>query len=215
MKSFSTKELFGQRLEALWKDKHFQFSDIQFEEIKSRGFAIQDNIYYGGIMFVGLNPSYNGNTGERGNIFYDPTFVTTYPYFREFVNISKEIGIPWSHLDLTFVRKTEQKFIKDVMSNKEHSFFQFLQEQYAIAKEIIVESRSAAIVVCNALASDWIRNDQSFNKFFDEKLGTYRISGGVLDGTPLFYSGMLTGQHALDRGSRERLVWHIKKVILN
>lgn len=213
MVSLSVKDLFGHRLESLWDDEQFSFSGTRFEDIKRRGFAIQDQIYYGGIVFVGINPSYNENTGDKGNIFYNPTFVTTYPYFREFVNISNEVGLPWSHLDLTFVRETSQKFIQDINSNNAPLFLKFLQEQYALAKEIIAESRPAVIVVCNALASEWIRNDQSLDKYFDEELGTYRISGGALDGTPLFYSGMLTGQRALDKGSRERLVWHIKKAV--
>ena len=214
LENLSTKEKFAHRLEALWNDERYNFAGTRFENIKERGFAIQDKIYYRGIMFVGINPSYNENTGDKEkNIFYDPTFVNTYRYFKEFVNISKEIGLPWSHLDIAFVRETNQGLIKDTNKKNAPLFLEFLQKQYAISKEIIEMSKPAVIVVCNALASDWIRNDQSIEKYFDEDLGTYIIKNGELKGTPLFYSGMLTGQRALDKGSRERLIWHIKKAI--
>lgn len=42
---------------------------------------------------------------------------------------------------------------------------------------------------------------------WDEELGTYTYKNN-----PFFFSSMLTGQRALDNGSFERLVWHIKKV---
>ena len=30
---------------------------------------------------------------------------------------------------------------------------------------------------------------------------------------PVFYSGMLSGAHAIDNGSYDRLIWHIKYVL--
>ncbi len=48
----------------------------------------------------------------------------------------------------------------------------------------------------------------------DGDIGTYRIKEeSVLNNVPVFFSCMLSGQHSLDLGSRERLVWHIKKII--
>lgn len=38
--------------------------------------------------------------------------------------------------------------------------------------------------------------------------------GGVNDKRiPVFYSGMLSGAHAVDNGSFDRLIWHIKYVL--
>jgi hypothetical protein len=42
----------------------------------------------------------------------------------------------------------------------------------------------------------------------DDNIGTYRFN----ENTPVFLSGMLTGRHALDLGSYERLKWHLKFV---
>lgn len=56
---------------------------------------------------------------------------------------------------------------------------------------------------------------------FDEDLGTHVIQGRVgqegepletaLKNTPAFFTSMLSGQRALDIGSRERLMWHIRR----
>ena len=49
---------------------------------------------------------------------------------------------------------------------------------------------------------------------FDEEIGTHRITGkNNLQGTPIFFTSMLTGQRALDLGSYERLIWQIKYVL--
>ena len=53
-----------------------------------------------------------------------------------------------------------------------------------------------------------------FDFVFDEKLGTHKIvNNSDLDNTPVFFTSMLTGQRALDKGSFERLNWHINFVL--
>ena len=46
----------------------------------------------------------------------------------------------------------------------------------------------------------------------EEDLGVdlYVVNGKRM---PVFYSGMLSGAHALDNGSYERLLWHIRYVM--
>lgn len=57
-------------------------------------------------------------------------------------------------------------------------------------------------------------NNRKKNSTFDPSIGTYRIE---IDGfkTPIIFSGMLSGQRALDLGSLERLKWQIKFIIEN
>ena len=56
-------------------------------------------------------------------------------------------------------------------------------------------------------------NPDAFDFCFDEEIGTYRIvNNSSLEGTPVFFSSMLTRQRALDLGSLERLEWHIRFV---
>ena len=67
------------------------------------------------------------------------------------------------------------------------------------------------IVVFNALASKIIQEKQNIgkNNWNDEKgYDEIVIKGNKV---PIFFSGMLTGQRALDDGSYKRLEWHIRR----
>jgi hypothetical protein len=74
--------------------------------------------------------------------------------------------------------------------------------------EVIEESQPRGIVVVNAQASVLYKSNNHLA--FDEHRGYYpqKLAGRNV---PVFLSGMLTGQRALDRFSFERLRWHIAK----
>ena len=129
----------------------------------------------------------------------------------------------WSHIDLLFVRWTNQKEVEQIMSEK--NGVEFLWKQLLISKQIIEESNPKIIVVNNSFARKLLGFDKSikngqvfdiwmgFDFKFDNKIGTYRITNNeILNGTPVFFTSMLTGQRALDNGSYERLIWHINYV---
>ena len=73
-------------------------------------------------------------------------------------------------------------------------------------------------MVCNALARVFMGKEKEKEKntgiwmdyefIFDDKIGTYRW-----EGKPVFFSSMLSGQRALDKGSLERLQWHVKRTL--
>ena len=68
-------------------------------------------------------------------------------------------------------------------------------------------------MVVNALASYLIRTGRVLGALdYDAELGVamYKI---VDKRVPVFYSEMLPGAHAIDNGSFDRLVWHIKYVL--
>ena len=49
---------------------------------------------------------------------------------------------------------------------------------------------------------------------FDEEFGSHRVKNiKELEHTHFFFSSMLSGQRALDLGSRERLVWQVRRVL--
>lgn len=81
-------------------------------------------------------------------------------------------------------------------------------------KGMIVDGASPrAIVVVNALASHLIRTGSALVALnYKEELGVdmYKIGEKRV---PVFYSGMLSGAHAVDNGSYDRLIWHIKYVL--
>jgi hypothetical protein len=99
----------------------------------------------------------------------------------------------------------------------------FIYKQLEISKQVIELARPKIIVVNNSLARKYLgldknidRNENIWMNFtfdFDPNIGTYLISEGVLKNTPVFFTSMLTGQRALDRGSYERLMWHINFVL--
>ncbi len=72
------------------------------------------------------------------------------------------------------------------------------------------------IVVLNAGASNIFREMYIINPFpspsFDKKKGAEIISINSRN-VPVIFSGMLSGQRALDIGSRVSLQWHIDKVL--
>ena len=67
----------------------------------------------------------------------------------------------------------------------------------------------------NKISRD-IFNKLAFKMKFDDDYGTYVIDDNDcsrLNGTPVFFSGMLSGQRALDMGSLQRLIYHVNYVI--
>lgn len=205
---FSVKKKFGDEIRKIWDEA--KYDSI---ESKNRGFAIQDDIEYNSLMFIGINPSYNG---IPGNLFYNNSHGETHKYFKKFIEISSEVGLNWSHLDLLFLRETNQKEVKSLGENNlGHVFY---DEQLKIAKKIIETTKPKIIVVNNTYARDLLLS-QSFTtpKYdfeFDENIGTERIvNNEILNKVPIFFTSMLTGQRALDLGSYKRLIWHIKYVM--
>ena len=91
-----------------------------------------------------------------------------------------------------------------------------MNQQWVLTKSILDsllhDSQKRIIVVNNAFARDIIMNKitglaEGYSMKFDEKLGTYGYKNNIF-----FFTSMLTGQRALDKGSFERLIWHINRV---
>lgn len=199
---------FGNQIERIWNDKKFE--NI---EIKSRGFAVQDDIKQNALMFIGINPSYDGNPEC---IYYENSHGETHKYFKKFIDISLSVEMDWTHLDLLFLRETSQNVVKAL--SKSQIGHGFIDEQLKVSKKIIELAKPKILVVNNTHARDLLlSNSFSTEKFefeFDNVLGTERIiNHEILNGVPVFFTSMLTGQRALDLGSYKRLVWHIKHVI--
>lgn len=165
------------------------------------------------ILFIGINPSTTVDKKEgysldqRGNKF---------PYFKKMEEVSIYSKADWTHLDLLYFRETEQITIYDIL-NKENGVA-YIWEQLQLTDKLIKEASPKVIVVCNALAATFLGKEQDKQKntnvwlgydfIFDNTLGTY-----TWNDIPVFFSGMLSGQRALDKGSFERLKWHIKQVL--
>lgn len=212
----------------LWKLFHGEdytgLSPLLYKEIKERC-----------LLFIGINPGYRieqfksclkGTRYEHFNMDeihsfinigkYRDVIIDIYqetrklPFFHKFDDISKYVGIPCDQIDLFYVRQTNQNtFKQQYIPNNELT--DFARKQFAISMKLVAALKPLAIVVSNALASDLIQKYIK-NIEYDEKLGIHLIPLGEngLAKYPTFFSGMLNGQHGLDRGSYQRLKWHIK-----
>ena len=199
MSKFSTEALFKSKIDEIWNNE--TYSTI---ETVRRGYAVQDDIHLNALLFIGINPSMYGSIGR---IFYQNSHGETHKYFKKFIDVSKDADMPWSHIDLLFLRETDQKNVKQLMRDK--IGHEFLMKQLAVSKEIIELAKPQLIVINNTFARELFQ----FKTVFDEQIGTHRIFGNIaLEATPVFFTSMLTGQRALDLGSYERLKWHIKQV---
>lgn len=106
---------------------------------------------------------------------------------------------------------------------KQEGGVDFIYQQLMVSKELIEHIKPKAIVVSNTLARRFLGKEMNEEKtlgvwmgyefVFDKNIGTDVIQNGALRGTPVFFSSMLSGQRALDNGSKERLIWHLNKVL--
>lgn len=207
MEQFSVKEKFGARIEEIWNDeKYSQFA------IRRRGFAAQDNILKNALMFIGLNPLY---TKVDGNLYYQVNQKENHAYFKKYNDISKEVGLPWTHTDLLFMRETNQRTAIEVC--KGIIGLDFMSRQLAISKEIIETAKPLILVVSSNFAREILSRDglssKKFEFEFDDEIGTDRIvNNEILEGTPVFFTSMLTGAKLMDFNSFHRRMWHVRYV---
>jgi hypothetical protein len=169
-------------------------------------------------------------------IFFDEEISKKIPakgyqsYFKIFEEISSKIEkrngdyFSWTHFDTLPFREVNQKNItKLINKTKEPKIYKIVEKYIELSKQIIEESNPEIIVVSNA----YVRNlfgyydnenkkeleniPKMFSTVFDPKFGTHKIDdNGPLHGKLVFFTSMLSGQRALDIGSRDRLIWHIK-----
>lgn len=132
-------------------------------------------------------------------------------YFKPFEDISRHVGINYDQIDLFLYRRTSQKGFRDRIFLK-NGLSDFAKAQLKIFLDNISLANPKVILVANALASDIVKD--YFNKIineFDNSTGynSININGKYI---PIFFSSMLSGG-VLDKGSFERLKWHIKKTV--
>lgn len=185
------------------------------------------------LLFIGVNPSFAKGSiiseKEQNIGFYETPKDIDFkdiPYFEKMKELANYCESQWTHLDLFFIRETNQKIIE----NLTYSAVNFLNDQLEISFEIIERANPKIILVTNAFASEffgklkakhkglnkiWKGYELSFegyNSTFNHEIGTYEIEMNNRK-IPLILSGMLSGQRALDIGSLERLKWQTKMIL--
>jgi len=185
------------------------------------------------LLFLGMNPSFDGKVID-GVFPWTREFSENLSYFKSFFSIENQlrenyqIDLKWTHFDLFVFRETKQARIKQIFMNNEEGRI-FLSQQLEVLKERLLRTKPKVIVASNALIRIFLglnrHHDKNGNEVaiwlgdwietkFDPKVGTHVIlQPEELKGTKIFFTSMLSGQRALDLGTRERLVWHIAQIL--
>ncbi|MGG5577909.1 hypothetical protein ACPDHL_11305 [Myroides sp. C15-4] len=201
----------------------------EIQEILKRGITFQydEDEKDADLLFLGMNPSFINGVID-GILPWTRQYSETLSYFKPFFTIEEELksqynmDINWTHYDLFVFRETKQANIEKLFMNNEEGRV-FLFQQLEILKERLLRTKPKVIVASNALIrtflglnrhqvavwlGNWIKTE------FDKTIGTHVVSEPAeLKGTKIFFTSMLSGQRALDLGTRERLVWHIAEVL--
>lgn len=200
-----------------------------------------DDFKQGGLLFVGMNPSFSErgfktilkgtkyektdpvsffkwrNVSSNPDLINDCIAVETHAYenykllFARPVEIAKEVGLDWQHIDLFLYKETSQTdFKKRIMDGD--SLNEFALEQIALFEEVLLAIEPKCIVVANAFGYELLRVHIKDDLSWDDARGFHWFSKGGRK-IPIFFSSMLSGQRALDRWSYERLKWHIGQAV--
>jgi hypothetical protein len=91
-----------------------------------------------------------------------------------------------------------------------NQFTPFGEKQFALFRKALYRSQPKVIVVINAAASHILKFHLGLN--YNDGDGCYYSSDEKIN-APFFVGSMLSGQRALDIYNRERLIWHLKRVV--
>ncbi|OGC21643.1 hypothetical protein A2291_06000 [candidate division WOR-1 bacterium RIFOXYB2_FULL_42_35] len=189
------------------------------------------------ILFVGFNPSLNlselkslsgiNNTKdfflwknfskEKIDTFIsiEQKAIQSYGrYFNKIEHIAKATKNKWQHIDLFPIRNTKQReTLKYVFAdNKKLILNDFAKKCLRVFEKLTAKCSPKMIIVINALSSRIIQKhfaDKINSKRYDD-LG-YDLITINNDCIPIIFSGMISGQRALDNDSLKRLIWITKK----
>ena len=177
--------------------ENYKSQDPELQEIINRKYVYSQFHTGRKVLFIGLNPSFREKQAKKEE------------YYKRFPLLVENKN-DWTFLDLLCIRETKQRSIENFYKKEPD----FIKQQLEISKEIIKEINPEIIVVCDTFARNLLKsNMMNFEFEFDDTIGTYRIINNPdFKDTIVFFSGMLTGQRALDNGSFERLKWHLNKV---
>lgn len=126
-------------------------------------------------------------------------------YYKPVDMFVKDCGYKrWAHIDLFLMRETKQKVALNLVAYNERnsSLNEFGLAQVELCVEAISLLKAKIVVVANATASAIL--SRSISK------STHSITYADHMGIPIYFGGMLSGQRALDRFSKQRLIDQIQ-----
>ena len=198
-----------------------------------RGIFVEETIPEGALLFIGINPSFTEGDAVPGDEKYSPTYSLEnleHPYYKKIKNVTvDEIHLPFGHHDLFPIRERNQKVIERMFDGEngplvpKKAYVSFVNEALKWSAATIIKAKPKMIVVINTFASRLFFDARidgntllgfkpANGELWSEELGAdfVRINDQVV---PILFSGMLSGQRALDRYSEFRLFWHIRHIL--
>ena len=122
-------------------------------------------------MFIGINPSFRKGSiipeNEKNIGFYQTQKDSNFKdisYFEKMKEIAEYCKIEWTHLDLFFIRETNQELIEKLS----YSNVEFLNAQLKISFDILERAKPKLIIVSNALASEFFGKMKIKHTSFDK-----------------------------------------------
>jgi len=218
------KENFEEQIKNFLPNEELMKSNTEFYEIMKRGLLYPSEIPKNRILFLGINPSFRIDHDEPlgyNEILFEKEISKIpiedrYVYFNVFQNICKDKE--WTHYDILPFREVNQKTLTKYFNEKDRFTYNILSRFTSFSKKIIELSEPKLIIVSNAFVRTLFSQGEIesgknkleiFKTRFSKDLGTHIILEGNLKNIPVFFTSMLSGQRAMDVGSRERLEWHI------
>lgn len=236
---FSVHDEIGARLQELWRKTEYQnWSDLAWVKHPP---LYPTSLTTNGALVLGINPSLN--IDDLKLLHYEARREVDSSYFGRIagfmqnienmhqrlqneLNESEDITftpVPWSHLDMLYVRETNQARFREEMGRE--GVASFLWEQTQITKTLLQKAQPRLIVVANAFARELLgKNVDSktkertwmglkFTAEPDLRTGTYHCES--LPGSPpVFFTNSLAGSSPRDKAADERLTWQIARCLL-
>lgn len=133
-------------------------------------------------------------------------------YYRKFDDLAGQAG--WNHVDLIAVRHTNQAELKSALGIEDDGRCPdpFVNAQIDVVIRLVSALEPTVVVVVNAFAATMVQARQDARLEWDDNLG-HHVQPTQSRPTPWFFSGMLTGQRALDNHSFRRLRWHVRRAL--
>lgn len=203
------------------------------QEIPHRWPMQYSPLHPGRLLFVGLNPSYSQRAARAGDdtSLHDVSDLTDidrirrcldadarwrspealYPYFKPF----NEFGLQWEHADIFAIRERDQARVRDSLSLQEDgNWTPFAERQYQIFESLLASVQPIGVVVVNALGSTLLVNRwRRSNRLQPAEHAARGLLNTGTQRIPVYFSGMLSGQRAMDRFSRARLVHEVRNAL--
>lgn len=205
----------GGDIKSFFSDAYDNPSFSKYSYILKRGYAIEKNLETESILYIGMNPSYDTRRESPSGFYpaFDHWYYTRIKDITNKVNEELKTNFKFAHHDLYFVRHTSQN---DVLAMKT-DMQQFFKTQLDITKSIIEAAKPKLIVVANAGACKIFQAEMyewrpGTPEQFDKSLGVDFIKIGK-SRVPVLFTGMISGQRALDDGSYSSLIWHICHIL--